>query len=69
MDKSEVSPPIATLLDGANYVLCSEQIKIFLIGRKLWWIMIKDIVQPVREENENDVKYAERLKVWDNKNH
>ena len=43
--------------------------KVFLIGRKFWRIVTGDIVKPVRNTDENDAKYAERLEDWDSKNH
>ncbi|KAG6529366.1 hypothetical protein ZIOFF_011564 [Zingiber officinale] len=69
MDKSEISRPIVTILNGSNYTLWSQRIKSFLIGRKLWRIITGDIVKPIREINESDTKYAERLEDWDSKNH
>ena len=69
MDKSEISRPIGTILDGSNYTFWSQRMKSFLIGRKFWRIVTSDIVKPVRNIDENDAKYAERLEDWDSKNH
>ncbi|KAK9157347.1 hypothetical protein Scep_003921 [Stephania cephalantha] len=45
-EKDEVSRPISTILDDSNYLLWSQHIKSFLIGRKLWRIVTRDIVKP-----------------------
>ena len=69
MDKSEISRPIGTILDGSNYIFWSQRMKSFLIGRKFWRIVIDDIVKPVCNTDENDTKYVERLEDWNSKNH
>lgn len=61
MDKSDISPPIVTILDGSNYTFGSQSIKSFLIGYKLWHPFIGDISKHVRDANESDIKYIDRI--------
>ncbi|KAH7839353.1 hypothetical protein Vadar_003091 [Vaccinium darrowii] len=41
----------------------------FIKGRKLWRIIIGEIVKPTKEDTETQPKFAERLEDWDSKNH
>ncbi|KAK9128931.1 hypothetical protein Syun_017728 [Stephania yunnanensis] len=60
-ENDEVLRPISTILDGSNYPLWSHQIKSFLIGHKLWRIVMGDIVKPEQSEKEPDNKYFDRI--------
>ncbi|KAL0559260.1 hypothetical protein IC582_003857 [Cucumis melo] len=69
MEKSEIARLISTILDGSNYITWANQMKSFLIGRKLWRIVTGDITKPTKQDKEDDSKFIERLEEWDNKNH
>ncbi|KAA0057482.1 putative mitochondrial protein [Cucumis melo var. makuwa] len=69
MEKSEIARPISTILDGSNYITWANQMKSFLIGRKLWRIVTGDIAKLTKQDKEDDGKFIERLEEWDNKNH
>ncbi|TYK16338.1 uncharacterized protein E5676_scaffold21G001200 [Cucumis melo var. makuwa] len=69
MEKSEIARPISTILDGSNYITWANQMKSFLIGRKLWRIVKGDIAKPTKQDKEDDGKFSERLEEWDSKNH
>ncbi|KAA0064060.1 Retrovirus-related Pol polyprotein from transposon TNT 1-94 [Cucumis melo var. makuwa] len=69
MEKSEIARPISTILDGSNYITWANQMKSFLIGRKLWRIVTGDIAKPTKQDKEDDGKFIERLEEWDSKNH
>ncbi|KAL0550370.1 hypothetical protein IC582_014879 [Cucumis melo] len=69
MEKSEIARPISTILDGTNYITWANQMKSFLIGRKLWRIVTGDIIKPTKQDKEDDSKFIERLEEWDSKNH
>ncbi|KAL0546824.1 hypothetical protein IC582_016742 [Cucumis melo] len=69
MEKSEIARPISTILDGSNYITWANQMKSFLIGRKLWRIVTGDIAKPTKQDKEDDGKFSERLEEWDSKNH
>ncbi|TYJ98054.1 Copia protein [Cucumis melo var. makuwa] len=69
MEKSEIVRPISTILDGSNYITWENQMKSFLISWKLWRIVTGDITKPTKQHKEDDSKFIERLKKWDNKNH
>ncbi|TYK10332.1 Retrovirus-related Pol polyprotein from transposon TNT 1-94 [Cucumis melo var. makuwa] len=69
MEKSEIARLISTILDDSNYITYTNQMKSFLIGRKLWRIVTGDITKPTKQDKEDDNKFIERLEEWDNKNH
>ena len=46
MEKHHIYGPIGTVFDGTNYLTCQSN-KEFLIGRKLWYIVVGDIVKPI----------------------
>ncbi|KAL4028792.1 hypothetical protein IC575_012003 [Cucumis melo] len=73
MEKNDVARPISTILDGTNYIIWAHQMRSFLIGRKLWRIVMGDITKPVKpivhETSAEDIQYIERLEDWDSKNH
>ncbi|TYK29664.1 Zinc finger, CCHC-type [Cucumis melo var. makuwa] len=69
MEKSEIARPISTILDGSNYITWANQMKSFLIGRKLWRIVTGDITKLTKQEKEDDSKFIECLEEWDSKNH
>uniref|UniRef100_A0A9I9E769 DUF4219 domain-containing protein n=1 Tax=Cucumis melo TaxID=3656 RepID=A0A9I9E769_CUCME len=69
MEKSEISRPISTILDGSNYITWTNQMKSFLIGRKLWRVVTGDITKPTKQDKEDDSKFIKRLEEWDDKNH
>ncbi|KAL0559351.1 hypothetical protein IC582_003960 [Cucumis melo] len=69
MEKSEIARPISTILDGSNYITWANQMKSFLIGRKLWRIVTGDITKLTKQDKEDDSKFIERLEEWDSKNH
>ena len=50
MEKSEIARPISMILDGSNYITWTNQIKSFLIGRKLWRIVSGDITKPTKQD-------------------
>ena len=69
MEKVDVVLPIKTILDGSNYVICSQEMSSFLKGRRLWQYVSGDIAKPTEQQNETDVAFFERLEDWDSKNH
>ncbi|PNY14773.1 glutamate receptor-like protein [Trifolium pratense] len=70
MEKTEIVKPITTTLIGQpSYNIWVQGMKSFLIGRKLWRIVTRDVIKPTREKNESDTKFAKRLEEWDSKNH
>ncbi|XP_059639814.1 uncharacterized protein LOC132282224 [Cornus florida] len=70
MDRSEISHPIGTTLEGcSNYILWSQAMSSFLKGKKLWRIITGDLFEPVQVETETKEKYGDRLEEWDSKNH
>jgi hypothetical protein len=69
MEKPDISQPITIVLSGSNYNLWIQGMKSFLIGHKLWRIVIGDITKPTKEKDESDTKFANRLEDWDSKNH
>ena len=69
MEKSEIARLISTILDGSNYITWKNQMKSFLIGRKLQCIVTDDITNPNKQDKEDDSKFIERLEEQDIKNH
>ena len=69
MEKDHIFRPISTVLDGTNYLTWANQMKSFLIGRKLWRISTGDITKPTKQDKEDDSKFIDRLEEWDSKNH
>ena len=69
MDKNELPKTVTTILNGHNYVLWSQDIRSFLKGHRLWRYVTSEIQAPVRSKDEEDMKFADRLKDWDCKNH
>lgn len=69
MEKLDVIQPIRTTLDGLNYALWSQEMSSFLKGRRLWRIVIGSVTKPVKQKDEDDTAYWERLEDWDSKNH
>ncbi|XP_031745067.1 uncharacterized protein LOC116405245 [Cucumis sativus] len=67
MERDHIFRPISTILDGTNYITWANQMKSFLIGRKLWRIVTGDITKPTAKEGDNT--FIERLEDWDSKNH
>ncbi|KAA0045094.1 putative mitochondrial protein [Cucumis melo var. makuwa] len=48
MEKGDIARPISTILDGSNYITWANQMRSFLIGRKLWRIVTGDITKPIK---------------------
>uniref|UniRef100_A0A2N9J177 Uncharacterized protein n=1 Tax=Fagus sylvatica TaxID=28930 RepID=A0A2N9J177_FAGSY len=69
MDKSELPKTVTTILNGHNYLLWSQDMRSFLKGHRLWRYVTGEIQAPVRSKDEDDTKFADRLKDWDCKNH
>ncbi|KAJ1394467.1 hypothetical protein SESBI_34169 [Sesbania bispinosa] len=69
MEKSDVTKPITTTLNGSNYNFWVPGMKSFLIGRKFWRIVTRDIRKPTKAKDETNEKFVERLEEWDSKNH
>lgn len=69
MEKSDISQPIKTILDGSNFVSWSQEMSSFLKGRKLWRYVTGTLAKPIKQKDEDDVKYSDRLEDWDSKNH
>ncbi|GKV48377.1 hypothetical protein SLEP1_g55201 [Rubroshorea leprosula] len=69
MEKSNISQPISTILNGSNYVLWAQSMRSFLKGQKLWRYITGDITLPQKITDEIDKKYVDRLEDWDSKNH
>jgi hypothetical protein len=61
MEKLDISQPITTILFGSNYNIWIQGMKSFLIGRKLWRIVTRDITKPTKEKDESDTKFTNRL--------
>jgi len=53
--------PLQTVLSGSNYNLWVQEMKSFLIGRKLWRIITEDITQPITAQDEIEAKFANYL--------
>ena len=69
MEKLDISRPISTIIDDTNYTIWAQGMRSFFIGRKLWRVVTGDITKPVRDSDESDTKFAEKLEDWDSKNH
>ena len=69
MEKPDISQPITAVLSGSNYDIWSQGMTSFLIGRKLWRIVIRDITKPTKKKDESNTKLANRLEDWDSNNH
>jgi len=41
----------------------------FLKGRRLWRYATGEITKPTKQEDEDEIKFYERLEEWDSKNH
>ena len=69
MDQSELLKTVTTILNGHNYVLWSQYMCSFLKSHRLWHYVTSEIQTPVHSKDEDDMKFADRLKDWDCKNH
>ena len=61
--------PIDNILDGSNYMLWSQNMEVFLRGRRLWSYVCGDIVAPTQKEGELADKFACRFEDWDSANY
>ena len=52
-----------------NYAKWSQEMSSFLKGRRLWRIVTSSITKPIKQKDEDDTAYWERLEDWDSKNH
>jgi len=57
MEKSEYACPISVILNGANYIHWAQAMTNFLKARKVWRIVTRDIIEPVRKEGETLKKF------------
>lgn len=59
----EVSHPIATILDGSNYISWTQAMQSFLKGHKY-----SSIIPTIKTDESGD-SFADHLDVWDSKYH
>ena len=69
MDKAELPKIATTILNGHNYIMWSQDIRSFLKGHHLWRYITSEIQAPVHSKDEDDMKFTDRLKDWDLKDH
>ena len=69
MEKVDVANPIPVILNGPNYTHWVEAMRGFLKGRKLWRYVTGDIKCPIRNPDETDETFVDRIEDWDSKNH
>ena len=50
-----------TILDSSNYMLWSQNMEVFLRGRRLWGYVSGEIVAPTQKEGESSDKFAQHL--------
>ena len=64
----EFSRPISITLNGPNYMHWAQAMSDFLKARRVWRIIIGEVVTPIRKDGETEDKFAERKEDWDGKN-
>ena len=66
--RKEISRPISITFNGPNYMHWAQAMSDFLKARRVWRIIIGEVVTLVRKEGETEEKFAERKEDWDGKN-
>ena len=62
MEKTEISRLISIMLNGPNYMHWAQATSDVLKARRVWRIVIRDIVTHVRKEGETQEKFDKRKK-------
>lgn len=69
MAQNELSHPIQVTLDGTNYTIWAQSMRIFLECRKLWLYVTGDLKKPTKGPTESDEAFCTRLIDWDSNHH
>lgn len=65
MKKSKFSKPIQNIFDASNHLLWTDELCIFLKGRKLWCFIIGEATKFVKKEDEKNDEFFDQFEDWD----
>jgi len=69
MAQNELSHPLQVILDGTNYIIRAQSMRIFLESRNLWLYMTGDLKKPTKSPTELDEAFRTRLIDWESNHH
>ena len=69
MPSDEISRLIHVIFNGDNLAQCSQAMRSYLKGHKLWFYVSGDRSIPEQVDKETDAAYAIRIKDWESANH